>query len=71
MTGKRYVDRTSSAESRGAGGRRETLIIYMLAGVVYVVLGAFIPEMLFSWFQGVPFLIAFIWAARRVLGRNG
>jgi hypothetical protein len=65
------VDRTSSTEAASAGGRRETLIIYLLAGAVYVVLGAFIPELLFSWFQGVPFLIAFIWVARRVLGRAG
>jgi hypothetical protein len=65
------VDRTNGAKTGDTGDGRVTLLIYLLAGVVYVALGALIPELLFSWFEGVPFLIAFVWAARRVIGRAG
>ncbi len=48
---------------------RQTLAIYVLAGLVYVSLGIFIPELLFSWWEGVPFLLLFLWIANAIWKR--
>jgi hypothetical protein len=48
---------------------RQTLLVYLLAGVVYVSLGIFIPELLFSWWEGVPFLLLFVWTAHALWKR--
>jgi uncharacterized membrane protein YbaN (DUF454 family) len=48
---------------------RQTVAIYAAAGLVYVALGIFIPELLFSWWEGVPFLLLSIWAAHRIWRR--
>jgi hypothetical protein len=37
-------------------GRRE-LLLYVAAGVAYVVLGVAFPELLFAWVVGVGFLL--------------
>ena len=47
----------------------QTLAIYVLAGLVYVSLGIFIPELLFSWWVGVPFLLLFVWIANALWKR--
>lgn len=49
----------------------DTALIYIAAGVVYVGIGVFVPELLFSWFEGVPFLLAFVWLAGRLTRRTG
>jgi hypothetical protein len=33
------------------------LALYVAAGVVYVTLGVFVPELLFSWVEGTAFLL--------------
>lgn len=43
--------------------------VYVLAGLLYVGLGVFIPELLFSWWEGVPFLLLFVWITHRVRQR--
>ncbi len=39
-----------------------TLALYLAAGVVYVVLGVFVPELLFSSAEGILFLLVAVWA---------
>jgi hypothetical protein len=46
------------------------LALYVVAGAVYVTLGVFIPELLFSWVEGTAFLLlavcALPWLWRRL-----
>lgn len=44
--------------------------VYFAAGAVYVVASVFVPELLFSWFEGVPFLLLCVWAAHRFASRG-
>jgi hypothetical protein len=43
--------------------------LYVVAGVVYVVLGVAIPELLFSWIEGAVFLLLAVWVLPAVLER--
>jgi hypothetical protein len=45
------------------------LALYVAAGVVYVVLGVAIPELLFSWIEGAVFLLLAVWVLPAVLER--
>lgn len=58
---------SGTPESAWAG--RQALAVYSAAGVLYIALGVFIPELLFSWWEGVPFLLLFVWAAHRIRSR--
>lgn len=42
-----------------AGAR--VLLLYLAAGVAYVTLGVFFPEILFSWVEGTAFLLIAVW----------
>ncbi len=48
---------------------RQTLAIYAGIGALYVTLGVFIPELLFSWWEGVPFLLLCLWIVHAVWRR--
>lgn len=37
------------------------LAAYIAAGVAYIVLGALVPEALFSWVEGGAFLLLAVW----------
>jgi len=39
-----------------AGGRRE-LVLYVVAGVVYVAIGVAVPEFLFTWLAAAAYLL--------------
>jgi len=55
----------------GAWTGRRALAVYLAAGALYIVLGVFIPELLFSWWEGVPFLLLFVWIVHTVWQRRG
>ena len=46
------------------------LALYLTAGVVYVVLGVAIPELLFSWIEGAIFLLLAVWILPALVGRR-
>lgn len=49
-------------------GRRE-LALYVLAGVVYVVIGVAFPEFLFSWIIGAGYLLICVVALPAIIRR--
>lgn len=38
-----------------------TLILYLIAGAVYVTLGVFFPRVMLSWAEGITFLLLIVW----------
>ena len=46
------------------------LALYVAAGVVYVVLGVAVPELLFSWIEGAIFLLLAVWILPALVGRS-
>jgi putative Ca2+/H+ antiporter (TMEM165/GDT1 family) len=40
---------------------RGELALYLVAGVVYVVLGLAVPNLLLSWVEGAAFLLLAVW----------
>ena len=38
------------------------LVLYLIAGAVYVTLGVFFPRILLSWVEGAGFLLVAVWA---------
>ena len=46
------------------------LVLYLVAGVVYVVIGVLVPAFLFSWIVAAAYLISFVvvstWLMRRL-----
>ncbi len=48
---------------------RSQLVLYGVASVAYVVLGVFVPSMLFSWPIGAGFLLLVVWVLPSLLGR--
>jgi putative Ca2+/H+ antiporter (TMEM165/GDT1 family) len=40
---------------------RASLLLYVAVGMVYVTLGVFVPEALFSWLEGAAFLLLGVW----------
>ncbi|CAN5726935.1 hypothetical protein BH23CHL2_BH23CHL2_16330 [soil metagenome] len=64
------MDTDGQGQIGAAWTGRAAIAIYLLAGVAYITLGIFIPEVLFSsWWEGVPFLLLFVWAADRLRKR--
>ena len=53
----------------GPGETFRTLLTYLALGAVYVVLSVLVPELMFSWFEGVPFLIGGLWLVQRLTGQ--
>ena len=49
--------------------RAATLLLYLGAAAAYVVLGAFVPELLLSWPTGVAFLLAAVWLLPELVRR--
>lgn len=48
---------------------RGDLLPYAAAAAAYIVLGAFVPELLLSWFTGAAFLLAVVWLIPTLLRR--
>jgi hypothetical protein len=46
-------------------------VLYGAAGAAYVVLGIFVPEVLFSWLEGAAFLLIAVVLVPRMLRRLG
>lgn len=45
-------------------------VVYVVSGAVFAITGAFVPELLFSWFEGVPFLLLTLWLVHMVVERR-
>jgi hypothetical protein len=44
-------------------------VLYGLAGVSYITLGVFVPEILFSWVEGAAFLLLVVWILPSIVRR--
>ncbi|MGB2695375.1 MAG: hypothetical protein WBD55_09340 [Dehalococcoidia bacterium] len=44
-----------------------TLLLYLIAGAVYVTLGAFFPRVMLSWVEGAGFLLLAVWVVPAVI----
>ena len=53
-----------------ANGDRQTLLLYLAAGVAYVALGVAVPELLLSWAEGAAFLLLAVWLVPAALRRR-
>ena len=51
------------------GEDRRDLLLYAAAGVVYVAIGAFVPDFLFSWVVAAAFLVAWVLVVPAILRR--
>ena len=45
------------------------LALYVVAGVIYVVLGIAVPELLFSWAEAAVYLLVAVWILPALIGR--
>ena len=51
------------------GSRWTTLLLYLAAGVVYIAIGVFVEEFLFSFVVGAAYLLIVVWAIPALLRR--
>lgn len=47
-----------------------TVLLYVAAAAAYIVLGVLVPELLFSWFVGVAFLLFAVWVLPELVRRR-
>ncbi len=45
-----------------------SLPLYLATAAAYVTLGVLVPELLFSWFEGVAFLLLGVWIIPSLIG---
>ncbi|MBD0328920.1 MAG: hypothetical protein ICV64_02300 [Thermoleophilia bacterium] len=48
---------------------RRTLALYLAAAVVYITLGVFVPEVLFSSLVGIAYLLLAVWVVPALVAR--
>ena len=51
-----------------SSGWRE-LLIYVIAGAVYIAAGVFYPQVVFSWVEGAGYLLVAVWLVPALIAR--